>query len=268
MKPETLRRVHVGAALLHGALALTVLFVFLNLFPDRGAVPIFDTRPKDAAGPIYDVETRKVGEAPLPYLLAAFASITCAAHVLNALTRENVDGRGANRIRWAEYALSAPIMLVVIACLAGQRLLTPIVLLAVATAVTQFFGWRTEVRLAARDTRGAVAHQVAGWALYAPVWAAIAYTFFRHVEDARAGGAGGEGGEAEGPPAWIWAVLLSQFIFFSSFGGVQLAVVGGFLSQRRAEGVYAGLSFAAKATLIGLLVYGLTVADDADDAAA
>lgn len=234
---------------------MTVLITFFAIPGNagRGIVPVFRTTPdpESVSGDkamVYDVRTAKVGDLGLPALLVAFAVVTAGAHALNAWqerTAASSTATGSNPTRWVEYAISAPIMVVIIACLSGVRLVSELTLMAVATAVTMYFGHLVE----RQGAGGALfsGHTAAGWALFVPVWTVIGFTFLSHLSAAEDAGAE--------PPAWLWTILVAEVVLFSSFGIFQLFRRR--LSSVAMEKGYVGLSFASKATLILLMLWGL-----------
>ena len=118
---------------------------------------------------------------------------------------------GRNPLRWIEYALSSPLMIVVIAAILGQPDVATLALLAVSTSALMAFGYLTEAHYRMRPI--SVPH-VCGWVLFTLVWAIITFTFVLGINRA-----------PTPPPASVLAVVYPTYIimltFFSSFGIVQ-----------------------------------------------
>lgn len=132
-----------------------------------------------------------------------------------------------NPMRFVEYAISASLMFICIALLSGIRNAMLVAALAVLTAacmlcglVAEFLAWRArtdEIR-PARPTYQQfawVAH-LAGWvceiAAYGTVWWSTGVTL---------------ASSSNRPPWWVWFIIISQMILFTSFGFVQLLQVAG-----------------------------------------
>ena len=252
LQSEQLIRGHWAAGALHAALAVTVLVIFaLPKYQDNGWVAAYRTTATAATAEErmnYAVGIERVGRIPLQWLLLTFAVITSVFHFMNAKMKTGLLGTG-NPLRWLEYSMSAPIMLVIIAALAGVRTVDTLVVMAFATCVTMYFGHLVET---SGSTTSKFMNTAAGWTLYLPVWAMIFYVFGTHVRDAKDSNAD--------PPGWLWSVVIVEFLLFSAFGFAQLLKVmyPRKISSFAMEWTYMGLSFTSKALLVGLLCYGLT----------
>lgn len=260
---------HFSASALHFALSALILIAFF-LVPsnnDKGVVPIFRTTPdteslSEDKAMIYDVKTTQVGNLSLPLLLCLFAFITCVSHLFNGyreLKRPGSTAGGNNPVRWTEYAVSAPIMIVIIASLSGVRLVSELTLMAVATAVVMYFGQLVETD---KSRLGKMLHTGAGWYLYIPIWVLIGYTFFTHINDAK----NSDNQNIGEPPSWLWAIFIAEAILFTSFGGLQISsqFFGFPKSNVGTEKAYIGLSFVSKALLI-LLAFGGLIGTEGSD---
>jgi hypothetical protein len=145
-------------------------------------------------------------------LVAAFLMLSAAAHLalaspaLHRWYERNVS-RGINPARWFEYAFSSSLMIVVIAMLAGIYDIASLLLIFALNATMILFGWLMELhnQTTARTK----------WTTYwfgciagAVPWIAIAIYLL---------------GAAD-PPAFVYAIFASLFVFFNVFAINMLAV--------------------------------------------
>ena len=187
----------------------------------------------------YGVRAVKTGTVWVPALILAFLAVTAIGHLL-ASTSTSRSARST--MRWTEYAVSAPLMIVAIALLSGERMVPQLVLLAASTSVLMWFGYLADggrVPLAQTSS--------AGFFLLLAVLGTVAYCFATHIED----------GEA---PKWLYAILISQTILFASFGVWQLAAKSSPRIGPKTEEVgFITLSLTSKLLLSGLVASGLLV---------
>lgn len=182
----------------------------------------------------------------VPLLCVAFFWITGTAHVLyanNAKAYFALVQRGTMWWRWVEYALSVPIMLLILCVLNGLTLDTSIVQSAALGSVTQGFGYMADYLDALQSRLHARIVHLLG---YVPMVCALlpVAVSLQGIDSA---------------PAFVPFLIVSQTCFFASFGIVQFLVLFGdteYNSRRYAVGdtVYLVLSLACKATLAGSVV--------------
>lgn len=184
-------------------------------------------------------------------LATVFFAITAAAHALYAWRSERYEGLVAaqgNWWRWAEYALSVPPMLLIIAALNGMAEESGLFQGAILGAVTQGFGYVADT-LAHDEARrrDALAAHALG---YIPMTAAFA-PVIRGVHVLLTD-------DTVEPPSFVPFVIASQSLLFLSFGLVQLWYL--LRTERRdgdyvlCESAYLLLSLVAKATLGGSIL--------------
>jgi len=120
---------------------------------------------------------------------------------------------GRNPLRWIEYSLSAPLMIVVIAAILGQADVCTLALLGICTSALMAFGYLTEVHYRMRPISGP---HVCGWIMFSLLWGVITFAFILGIERA-----------TTPPPPPVLAVIYPTYFimltFFSSFGVVQAA---------------------------------------------
>lgn len=223
---------HLGQALLVLALgtafALPVTASFLELDRATGRL-----------GP----ELRTLFELRIAPLVALFLFLSAAAHsslaTFGRRWYERELGRGLNRARWVEYSLSSSVMIVVIAMLVGIYDVASLLLLFAANAAMILFGWVMEVHNRGRERTSWTAY-VFGVLVGAVPWVAIGVYLV------------GAGLGPGGPPAFVYGIYASIFVFFNVFALnmlLQYARVGRWRDYLYGERVYMLLSLTAKSAL-------------------
>ena len=188
----------------------------------------------------------------LSYLVAAFLFISAIAHALisTVLYDSYVEylARGMNPYRWYEYAVSASVMIVVIAMLAGVWDLGTLVALFSLVAVMNLMGLVMEVQNQTTEETDWTAYVVGSFAGLVP-WVVIAITIASTV-------AGSEGG---GPPDFVLAIYASLFVFFNLFAInmiLQYRETWKWADYRFGEVTYVVLSLVAKSLLAWQVFFG------------
>ena len=242
----TRRYVNAGLGCVHGVLALWALAT------PRFRVQLGEPVPQwnDTAAADVVADTRLTAQcdysdpdAPVldvPQLCFCFFAITCAAHAFYAARADEYEALvRAERMwwRWVEYAASVPFMLAIISLLNGLTLSYPLLQTATLGSVTQYFGYAAEAQAVRDRSLGRLTHLL-GFPVLAVALAPVSLSFWNVVES----------GEA---PDFVPVVIVTQTLFFSSFGFVQSALLfgRGGLTYRAADTVYLFLSLACKASL-------------------
>lgn len=191
-------------------------------------------------------EVTTVWEYPLGPAVAVFSFLSAVFHLIVALPpglhsyrRELTQGR--NRFRWVEYSMSATLMIVIIATITGITEMAALIAIAGANAAMILFGWVMEVV----NRPGEPVWWGPFWfgciAGAAP-WAAIAATIAYQVA--------GEG--AQGPPTFVYGILVSIFVLFNVFAvnqWLQYRGIGKWSDYLVGERTYMVLSLVAKTAL-------------------
>jgi hypothetical protein len=183
-------------------------------------------------------------------LVALFLFISAVAHFMLASVMypwyvRNL-ARGANYLRWTEYAFSSSVMIVIVAMLAGIYDLASLLLMFTLNAVMNLFGWMMELHNQATRRTDWTSFLFGCVAGIAP-WIAIAIYLF---------GAGS--GDAK-PPAFVFAIFGSIFVFFNVFAVnmvLQYRKVGRWRDYLFGERVYIVLSLVAKSLLAWQVFFG------------
>ena len=188
--------------------------------------------------------------------IALFLLLAAADHLLMAAPR--VEGwyrsnlaRGINPARWAEYAVSASLMIVLIAMLPGITNLYALIGLFAVNAAMILFGWLME-QLNRPDR-----HTTTWWAfIFGCVvgivpWIAITIALVNSQS------------EGDGVPGFVYGIFVSLFVLFNCFAlnqWLQYRRRGRFADYLYGEKVYLVLSLVAKSAL-AWQVYAGTLAD-------
>lgn len=245
-REQRLRVINLILGVLHGASAAAMLALSNDFsLPVTGS--FLDGPPGDGPG-VNDT----LFDLPLGPAVATFMILSSVFHLLVAspwgsprYLRELRAGR--NRFRWVEYSLSASLMVVLIAMLTGVSDVVALVALFGVNASMILFGWLMEtVNPPDRDPDwtpfwfGCVAGVVP--------WLAIAIYLWSP-------------GSSDEPPAFVYGIFVSLFVFFNSFAinqWLQYRKVGRWSDYYVGERTYMGLSLVAK-SLLGWQVYANTL---------
>lgn len=227
------RTAHVGLALVHLAQAVLVLVV-------AGDVVLPITHHVGAADrPWLDVS---VGVLMAAYFVAAALNHGLSATLLHRVYAADLrDGR--NRVRWAEYAVSAPILMLLIALFTGVTDVTPLVVIGAATLVMIVCGWMQEaLNPPGRRTTTMVPFWSGVVAALVP-WSIVAVQMIG----------------ASGDQEFGLSIFLSLSILWASFGvnqWLQYRQVGPWADYLYGEQTYLVLSLVAKSALAWQIVTG------------
>ena len=229
-----LRRWNLGLTVLHAAQAVAVL-VLASSF----AITVTSTFPQGPPGTepaapeaLFDV---RVGVA-----IALFLALAAIDHLLTATVlrgRYEADlRRGINRFRWIEYSVSATLMIVLIGFYNGITDVAAVVAIIGANVAMILFGWLQEAMNPPGREHTTMLPFWFGTVAGAAPWVAIVIN--------TAG--------ADEVPGFVYGILVSLFVFFSSFAlnqWLQYREVGPWRSYAYGEKAYLVLSLGAKSAL-------------------
>ncbi len=240
-----LRTLNLAAAALHVAQGIAVVVLATDF-----ALPITASYlagpPGTPPGP-----ATVLADLPTGLAVAGFLFLSFLAHLIVATAWfRNYIGdlsRQINRARWVEYSLSSTLMIIVIAQLVGITDVAALIGLAGANISMILFGWLQEK------------YEVAGGGGWLPFvfgciaglvpWLAILYYTIAPGSDAE-------------PPGFVYAIVVSLFLFFNVFGlnqWLQYRARGRFADYLVGERSYIILSLVAK-SLLAWQVFGGTLA--------
>ncbi len=234
-----LRRLNLLAALLHTASGAAMV-VLGNSF--ELPVTLFNLQGPPGT-PLSDGVLETVLDIPLAPLTATFMFLSAFFHLLvvspiGASGYRSELEHGRNRFRWVEYALSSTLMIVLIALIVSISDIAALIGIAFANIAMILFGWLMEV--------ANPPDQKVWWSPFwfgciagaAPWLALVSYLVFA---------SGGEG-----PPGFVYGILVSIFVFFNCFAinqWLQYRRVGPWSDYLFGERIYIALSFVAKSAL-------------------
>jgi len=149
-----------------------------------------------------------------------------------------------NPLRFIEYSFSASIMLISIALLNGVTDINLITSIAVLTSSCQLCGLAVEY-VHSKKVKWLL--HFTGWLQFFWSYFIIGHAFIKSVEDAKENG-------GSGPPDFVFAIVLSLFLLYSSFGFVQFFELCCMLNPYKKETAYVSLSLTAK-LLLGWMIF-------------
>lgn len=205
---RTLRRANIAAAILHAASAIAqfvILMVYINKLY-MSAVTV-----TDGAG-----VTTVMGHYPVGALVVLVSAITTTFHLLYAAKTyaKQTIRSGFSSLRWTEYSITAGLMTVVVAQLAGATNFWVLIALVVSNAVMQFCGYMMEQHHYHEAKHGTERKHtsftgfIIGAVLFVEIWTIIAYYFGSSV--AASGFAN--------IPWFVTASFIGVFVTFALFG--------------------------------------------------
>lgn len=232
-----LRRLNLGAALLHAAQGAAMLALASGL-----RLPVSATFATAQPGEALDPgRLSTLFSYPLGPAVAAFALLSAAFHLLVAspwgfprYMRELEAHR--NRFRWVEYSLSASLMIVLIAGITGITDVAALLALFGVNASMILFGWLMETTArpgAPTSWTPFVFGSIAG----AVPWIAVAVYL---------------AGAGDGMPGFVYGIFVSIFVLFNCFAinqWLQYRARGRWADYLHGERVYIVLSLVAKSLL-------------------
>ena len=247
-KATKLRRLNIGAGVLHLVTGIAML-ILGDLDFD---LPVSSFNIGGPPGTSLDSGVlNEVFGIPLAIGVATFSLLSALFHFIVAVVAypkyKSELRHGRNRFRWVEYALSSTLMMVLIAATTGITDLAALIGLAFANISMILFGWIMEM-VNTPDTRSGAETEtwwtpfwfgsIAGigpWvAILAPLWFNVSQ----------------EG--AQGPPGFVYGIIVSIFFFFNTFAinqWLQYKRIGKWQDYLHGERVYIVLSFVAKSVL-------------------
>ena len=185
-----------------------------------------------------------LGSLRVDWLVAAFLLLAAVDHLTlsGGRTRRWYEAnvaRGVNPARWWEYSLSASLMIVLIAMLAGVSELVALIALFGANAAMILFGLVQEQTNAGRDGLDWRPF-IYGCVIGAVPWIAIAAQLVVSTT------------EGDGVPGFVVAIFITLFLLFNTFAvnmWLQYRGRGRWADPAFAERVYLILSLVAKSAL-------------------
>ena len=241
-----LRRWNVGLTILHAAQAVVIVVlasdfaISITTAPPAGPP---GTRLPDAES-LVDV---RIGAA-----VALFLALAAIDHLITATVGRDVYEadlrRGINRFRWAEYSLSATVMVLLIGMYSGITEITAIIGIAGANVAMILFGWLQERMNPPERTSTVMMPFWFGTLAGVAPWIAIWFNTLT----------------ADEVPGFVYGIVIAETVLFFSFGlnqWLQYRRVGAWKSYLFGEKSYLVLSLVAK-SLLAWQIYGGSLATD------
>ncbi len=234
-RASSLRRWNVGIGTLHALQGIAVLALATAF-----ALPVTATfmagppgTPAGAPTTLFDVSVAW-GVALFLFLSAGFHWLVAAPRVFERYISGLAAGH--NYFRWAEYSLSSSVMIVLIAMLTGITDIAALIGIFAANAAMIFFGAMQE-----RYERpgGSLWPFWLGCVVGVAPWLAIGVYLWSP-------------GSAAQPPAFVYAIFGSLFVFFNIFAinmWLQYRRIGRWRTYTFGETAYITLSLVAKSAL-------------------
>src|SRR4029079_10452385 len=191
-----------------------------------------------------DFDTASLGSVRIDWLVAPFLLLAAVAHLTVSSGRprrwyEANVARGMNPARWWEYSLSASLMIVLIAMLAGVSELVALIALFGANAAMILFGL-VQVQMNADRDEVDWRPFIYGCVIGAVPWIAITAQLIISATD------------GNGVPGFVVAIFITLFLLFNTFAvnmWLQYRGRGRWADPAFAERVYLILSLVAKSAL-------------------
>ena len=230
----SLRRWNLALAGLHAVQAVAVLVLATDF-----AITITSSFPAGPPGTVVPAAESLV-DVPIGAAIAVFLGLAALDHLVTATIgrgRYEADlRRGRNGFRWAEYSLSATIMILLICFYAGITGLSAVIAVAGANIAMIAFGWVQELVNPPGRTSTTMAPFWCGCVVGLAPWLALTVNFLGAKE----------------VPGFVYAIFGTLFVFFSSFAvnqWLQYRRVGRWTDYAHGEKVYLVLSLGAKSAL-------------------
>lgn len=244
-----LRRWNIRAAILHFVSGVLMVVLSTDM-----KVPVMTSFLKfDAATQSLVPDPQVWFKLPLGLLVASFLFISALAHLIIATSynKKYNDGlsKGINKARWVEYAFSSSIMIVVISTLVGISDVAALVPIFFVNVAMILFGWVMELHNGSTALTTGQSLRDKGqvdWTSFifgciagiAP-WLVIGLYLWSP-------------GSASNPPAFVYWIFFSIFLFFNIFAinqFLQYRKSGKWADYLYGERAYIILSFVAKSLL-------------------
>jgi hypothetical protein len=232
---SSLRRWNIGMGFLHAVQGIAVL-ALATAFVLPVTATFMEGPPGTPAGlptTLFDVSVAW-GVAPFLFLSAFFHWLVAAPGVFGRYIAGLEASR--NMFRWAEYSLSSSVMIVLIAMLTGISDIAALIGIFAANAAMIFFG---AVQERYERPGGSLWPFWLGCVVGIAPWLAVGVYLWSP-------------GSAAEPPAFVYAIFVSLFVFFNIFAinmWLQYRRIGRWRTYAFGETVYITLSLVAKSAL-------------------
>lgn len=231
---RSLRWWNLALTVLHLGQAVAVLVLATDF-----AITITQTLPTGPPGST-PASPEALLDLPIGATIAVFLLLASLDHLLTATAARRTYERdlraGINRFRWMEYAVSATIMVVLIALYSGVVDIAALIGIIGANVAMILFGWLQESANPPGSATRTMKPFWFGCVAGAAPWIAIGFNIVA----------------AEEVPGFVVGIFVSLFVFFNSFAlnqWLQYREVGPWRSYAFGEKAYLVLSLVAKSAL-------------------
>lgn len=246
---QKLKKLNLWMALAHGMQALILIALSSDFSSQiKSSYLVFDETTQSLIG-----SERTLFEFEFVWGVALFSIISMVFHFLIATIwfERYTKGlqKGINIYRWYEYSLSASLMIVLIALLSGIYDLGTLTLMFGVTAIMNLLGLAMEVHNQTTKKTNWLTYNIGVLAGILP-WLVIILVFWASESAPE---------NPQGPPAFVYFIWLSIFLFFNSFAlnmYLQYKKIGRWKNYIYGERVYIWLSLAAKSALVWQIYAG------------
>ena len=277
VSPKTLKgwNISMGCVQLGMAIWLTILFNDKNLFKSENTfyVGVEPDYSDDGALVKTKYELKNAENINVGAETVAFFYTTAFFHFLYALLGKRYEDmvykQNNNYLRWIEYSITATLMIRIIAVQSGIRESSTLQAITAGTIGVMLQGQIVESVLASKskitenDKKILFVSTVVGWLIMLWVFVIIIQQFLRLQSNV-------DKFDCEKDvkiPDWVVTIIISQCIFYTSFGFIQLVQIWKRLYKNEKydysffELFYLVDSLASKVTLGAMLAYGLIGSD-------
>ena len=235
-KLANVRKWNIGLAILHLGQAAAVL-----LLTNDFAIKILDSTPAGPPG-TEGLVTSTLFEVRIGWVMAAFLALAGLDHLLTSTfarnTYESDLKNGINRFRWAEYSISASLMVAIICMYWGILTLAALIAVVGANIAMILFGWLQEKMNPPGRTTTTMMPFWFGTLVGLAPWLAMSVNISQiPLDDA---------------PDGLFLIMIVQGLFFFCFGlnqWLQYRGVGKWTNYMFGEKTYLILSLGAKSLL-------------------
>jgi hypothetical protein len=244
----SIRRINIIAGVFH----LAQMFAVLALSNDF-SLPIVARYMSGPPGSTF-ADPVTIFDTPVGLTVAIFLGLSALAHFIVASPQffpRYSAGLEAKRnyFRWVEYSISSSVMILLIAQICGITDVTALIAIFGVNASMILFGWLQE-KYEQPGSKGWVPFIFGCIAGLVPWLAVLVYVL-----------APGAQFESK-PPAFVYGIVISLFLFFNSFALVQFLQykkVGAWANYMRGERTYITLSLVAKSALAWQIFSGTLI---------
>lgn len=192
----------------------------------------------------------------LSYIIPVFPALSTVNHVTACFASswyDEVLRNEINPMRWAEYSISAGVMIWIIATLSGIIEIRTLVSLALLNAALQYVGYLIEK--AKSENRDAKPLLLIGFSIHVTIWTQIFISFFTVLSESE-----------DEIPSGVYSIIFVMFGLFTTFGIIaSLWVFDIVKTFTMLETGYIILSLVSKTFLTWMVYFGVLRSDNSYD---